>query len=166
MQELVPAGLMQFVSESNRIEGIPEVSEETSMAHRLILDSRKAPTVESISEAVWHMARAPLRDKPGMNVRVGNHYPHQGGPDIPAMLENLLRTADGSAASDAPHAIHVWYETLHPFMDGNGRSGRLLWLWMHLRAGTYMRLGFLHQWYYESLAASSLTIMVGEVEGE
>ena len=144
--------LYEFVKESNRVEGIARVSDEDMAAHRQFL-SLDEPKLENVRDAVWALSRGKIRDKPGMDVRVGNHYPPEGGKDIPERLDNLLRTAVHSKASDAPHAIHHWYETLHPFMDGNGRSGRLLWLWMHLEAGTYMDLGFLHQWYYESLQA-------------
>ena len=36
---------------------------------------------------------------------------------------------------------HCEYEALHPFTDGNGRSGRAIWLWLMHDAS----LGFLHR---------------------
>lgn len=30
---------------------------------------------------------------------------------------------------------HVWFEKIHPFADGNGRTGRILMNWQCLRAG-------------------------------
>lgn len=30
---------------------------------------------------------------------------------------------------------HITYENIHPFVDGNGRTGRLFWQWQRLKAG-------------------------------
>ena len=88
---------------------------------------------------------AVLRDRPGLNVRVGSHFPPPGGPEIRAALERLL------AANLGAWERHVEYETLHPFTDGNGRSGRALWLY---DMGDRVPLGFLHTFYYQSLSGN------------
>jgi hypothetical protein len=90
-------------------------------------------------------------DEPGMNVRVGAHIPPAGGPHIAIMLKSIL--AEVNTGTMSPYRAHLAYETLHPFMDGNGRSGRAVWLWQMQRDTPYssLALGFLHRFYYQTL---------------
>lgn len=76
-------------------------------------------TVDVLEDFVDRVARAPLRSLPGMNVRVGAHRPPSGGPEIPIRLARLLAVPHIPAFDR-----HRFYESIHPFMDGNGRSGR------------------------------------------
>jgi hypothetical protein len=85
---------------------------------------------------------------------VGNHIAPPSGPKIVEEFDLLLKRMADDALT--PWAAHVAYETLHPYTDGNGRSGRAVWLWHMQSRGELDRalaLGFLHTFYYQTLAA-------------
>jgi hypothetical protein len=137
--------LLDFVRESNRIEGIlrPPTDAEIE-AHRWLL-SVSAPAIEHIQQFVSVIAPGHrLRDKLGLDVRVGDHIAPSGGPQIRTELHLLLSKLE---VSD-PWQTHIEYETLHPFTDGNGRSGRAIWLWQMRDVS----IGFLHRFYYQTLS--------------
>lgn len=143
----------QFVTESNRIEGIlrPPTAEEVEATRAFIIGPM--PTIESVSTLalLYTQGYGVLRDKPGLDVRVGNHYPPRGGSSIYTELLGLLSTI----VEADPFDFHVVYETQHPFLDGNGRTGRALWAWqMYRQDPNLLDLGFLHAWYYQTLSSS------------
>jgi len=141
--------LEDFITESNRIEGINrDPTQEEISAHEVLL-ANKEITVKDLEAFVSIIQPgAVLRSRPGLDVRVGNYYPPPGGPEIELRLEELLRTAYPVINS---YPTHLAYEQLHPFTDGNGRSGRTLWLW---QIGGKAPLGFLHSFYYQTLIAN------------
>ena len=144
--------LRDFIRESNHIEGIDRepTGAEVSIV-RAFLNSLSPGICDLVAAVGVHQPGARLRDKVGLDVRVGNHIAPPGGPEIRVRLENILAFMH----KREPHMVHCQYETLHPFTDGNGRSGRLLWLWMMVkREGQMPPLGFLHTFYYQTLAAS------------
>lgn len=147
--------LYVFVTESNMIEGItrPPTSEEFAATRDFIaLPALDVPDVVGLVGVYQPDAR--LRDKPNLNVQVGNHVAPQGGPEIVAELGRLLSQV---ARGDIDvWAAHIAYETLHPFTDGNGRSGRAVWLWQMEREAGGTDIGFLHSWYYQTLSRARL----------
>lgn len=138
-----------FVRENNRIEGIfrAPTAKEVAATARFVYEIE--PSVNELEALVGVYAPGmPLRRQRGMNVRVGNHIAPPGGMSIPGELGHLcFRAING----ENPWRVHCDYETLHPFMDGNGRSGRALWAWQMQRHGRGFPLGFLHHFYYQTL---------------
>lgn len=143
-----------FAEESNKIEGIH--GDGAHILHGQALEGLlcvQNPTVETMIQFVSTIQpKAQLRERVGLDVRVGNHYPPRGGPSIRGELILILDSIRED--KDTPYSNHRAYESLHPFTDGNGRSGRALWLWQMVHHHDYSgkRL-FLHQWYYQSLDA-------------
>jgi hypothetical protein len=143
------SAISEFVRESNRIEGIhrdPTRAEVEATDEFVYAEIMTVGRVKALVAVLQPNAR--IRDREGLNVRVGSHIAPPGGPQIVAALQGIL------GAMEDPYDTHHQYETLHPFTDGNGRSGRALWLWQMLRNGYPIpAIGFLRTWYYQSLQA-------------
>ena len=71
--------------------------------------------------------------------RPGNaHFvppPHTAVEDCMAALERFIHAEDGLPVLVRAGLAHVQFETIHPFLDGNGRVGRLLITFLLCHAG-------------------------------
>lgn len=144
----IPSWLFEFVRESNKIEGIHRAPTDAEILATAKFIALPKLTVEDlISLVAVYQPNAVLRDREGLNVRVGKHVPPRGSPKIREHLQLFL----AALGQHTPHAAHIMYEKLHPFTDGNGRSGRAIWLWQMKESP----LGFLHHFYYQTLQAAA-----------
>lgn len=98
---------------------------------------------------VWDVAphpRATPREGPG-SFREHDIEPFPGGmqppawPDVPTLVRDwltdaqALRETDESTITEALATRHARFEQIHPFLDGNGRTGRLVLNLLLVRLG-------------------------------
>lgn len=147
--------LREFVAESNRIEGImrgPTPNEVHATGLFLNLSEVSMEGIGTLQSV--YAPGFPIRDRVGMNVRVGNYTAPMGGRTIVVELMSLVAKLNKSRIGlyDNPWRLHIVFERIHPFMDGNGRTGRALWAWHMRKLGNDpFALPFLHRFYYQTL---------------
>ncbi len=73
-----------------------------------------------------------------IQVRVGNHFP-PAAVDVSGLMFELLEWWNRKSVELSPvlssAILHYRFEHIHPFADGNGRTGRALALWELYRRG-------------------------------
>jgi Fic family protein len=73
-----------------------------------------------------------------IRVRVGKHVPPPPG-EVRGLMDELLEWWNEEAPRWSPvvtsAVLHFRFEEIHPFADGNGRTGRMLALWELFRRG-------------------------------
>ncbi len=133
--------MREHIRHSNLIEGIDDPSEDRRslrtwnwlvgnqdmMSTGLVLEVHRRITLKQLPKHQRGNWRT-------VQVYVGSHVPP---PPIVAKVE-ISKFIDALRLhwdTRDPKAMHVEFERIHPFIDGNGRTGRMLMWWHELKLG-------------------------------
>lgn len=134
--------IKQLVRESNLIEGFddPEFDDQGMIAWEYLegvaLDQLDHHCIKKVQKILTLKQTDLQPDWRGhyrnIQVSVGNHTPPLWTL-VEGIMDSWLLNVHAHAIS--PIDAHKWFENIHPFVDGNGRTGRLLLWWMEIRLG-------------------------------
>jgi Fic family protein len=105
-----------------------------------------------------------------IQVRVGRHYP-PAAADVSGLMFELLEWWNKQSTGLSPvlssAILHYRFEHIHPFADGNGRTGRALALWELYRRGFDSHHIFsVDEYYWEDRPAYYAALDAVRVAGE
>lgn len=130
----------QWIRESNLIEEIDDPQEDLRSLHvwtNLHDRAFSFQTILDVHKGVMNDLRPDIAGRTRVvNVCVGNYIaPHWREVDsfLRMWVDRCLFYQGHTEA--AFQVMHVDFEKIHPFEDGNGRVGRMLMNWQRVRAG-------------------------------
>lgn len=143
---MVNAITRKHVHESNIIEGFDDYDVDTQsllawdwlrrkkvITHEVIQELNKRLTAHQ--EDLDDMWRGTYRSRSRVRVYIGGR---EGAK--PSMVQGLMDNWLLDFLTLTPKEAHIRFESIHPFIDGNGRTGRMLMWWHELKLGKKLSL--------------------------
>lgn len=127
--------IREALYESNAIE---EVYDDLALKQQLqawkFLSSRKTITPDVICFAHWLITQDQLPPGEAGYFRKVNVYVGSWRGAMPIVISPMIKTWCEDLQKLSAKEAHIRFEKIHPFIDGNGRTGRLLYYWMDQEA--------------------------------
>lgn len=151
----------RFLEESNAIEGIyGDDLRQAKEAWNYLMNYKTFITPGAIlkTHKILMLNQSLRPDEKGyfrrVGVRVGNEetldwkmvpnavfkWTRQIKTTIDVINRKDMRVLKKTNPEELIKIDHIKFEKIHPFVDGNGRVGRLLFLWMYARVGLPIRI--------------------------
>lgn len=132
----------RWIRESNLIEDVDDPEEDLRSYGAwewLTGDDPPSPSVSTILELHRRIMKHLNLRIAGKLRRVAVYVGGRTCPppeSVPMLLSQWISYENDAAFTETLiQAAHVWFEQIHPFEDGNGRTGRMLMNWQRVRNG-------------------------------
>lgn len=137
-QEYRLVDIVEALKESNNIEDVWDDQALIQAVRALeFLTDQEQLTVDNIQHMHGILMKNILpREECGRWRRVPVWIANREGKPwsmVPELMAQWILNAQQSKTSEQFVADHVAYEKIHPFIDGNGRTGRIIFIWQHIK---------------------------------
>lgn len=132
---------LEFLKESNAVEGVyNDDSLEDAIAAWEFLMRKNVMTLENIKATHRilmrrqpHIRKSEIGEFRTINVYVSNKPMMDPKMIQPTLLMQFCLPTMRVRPKPDWKALHIEYERIHPFVDGNGRTGRMMMNWTRIK---------------------------------